>query len=54
MNEELRELIVQRASAGKLLEVARRNGLKLLREDGFDKVREGQTTIEEVVRATRS
>jgi general secretion pathway protein E/type IV pilus assembly protein PilB len=53
MNEEIRELIVQRASAGKLLEVARRHGLVLLREDGFDKVCEGLTTIEEVVRVTR-
>jgi general secretion pathway protein E/type IV pilus assembly protein PilB len=54
LNEELREMIVQRVSAGKLLEVARRHGLILLREDGFDKVRLGQTTIEEVVRETRS
>jgi general secretion pathway protein E len=54
MNEEIREMVVQRSSAGKLLEVARRHGLVLLRDDGFDKVREGQTTIEEVVRETRS
>ncbi len=53
MNEEIREMIVQRASASKLLECARRHGLILLREDGFDKVREGKTTIEEVVRETR-
>lgn len=54
LNEELREMIVQRASASKLLEVARRHGLRLLRDDGFDKVIEGQTTIEEVIRTTRS
>jgi len=53
MNEEIREMIVQRASAGKLLEVARRHGLRLLREDGFDKVCAGDTTIEEVIRMTR-
>ena len=53
MNEELREVIVQRGSAGKLLEVARRHGLSLLREDGFEKVRQGLTTVEEVVRETR-
>ncbi len=50
MNEELRELIVQRESSGKVLAAGRRNGLRLLREDGFDKVRAGQTTIEEVAR----
>ncbi|MBN1344487.1 MAG: type II secretion system ATPase GspE [Phycisphaerae bacterium] len=53
MNEELRELIVQRASSGKLLEVARRHGLTVLREDGFDKAVAGETTVEEVVRVTR-
>jgi len=54
MNEEIRELIVQRSSASKLLEVARRHGLMLLREDGFEKAAKGQTTIEEVMRVTRS
>ncbi len=53
LNEELREMIVQRSSAGKLLEVARRHGLNLMREDGFDKVVAGETTIEEVLRVTR-
>lgn len=53
MNDELREMVVQRASAAALLPVARKNGLKLLREDGWDMVRKGQTTPEEVVRATK-
>ena len=39
--------------ASKLLNAARQKGLILLREDGFDKVRTGVTTIEEVVRATK-
>ena len=54
MNEEIRELIVQRSSASKLLEVARRHGLTLLREDGFEKATRGETTIEEVARVSRS
>ena len=54
MNEELRELVVQRASAGRLCEVARRNGMKLLREDGWDKVRQGLTTPEEVLRVAKA
>jgi general secretion pathway protein E len=54
LNEEIRELIVQRSSASKILDVGRRHGLRLLREDGFDKAIAGETTIEEVVRVTRS
>ena len=54
MNDELRELVVQRASAGVIQEAAIRNGLKLLREDGFDKVRAGLTTCEEVLRVAKA
>jgi general secretion pathway protein E/type IV pilus assembly protein PilB len=53
MNDELRELVVQRASAGRVREAALRNGLRLLREDGWDKVRAGYTTPEEVLRVTK-
>lgn len=53
MNEEIRESIVQRESAGRLLDIARRHGLRLLRDDGFGKVVQGLTTIEEVLRLTR-
>ncbi|MFO0974258.1 MAG: type II secretion system ATPase GspE [Phycisphaerae bacterium] len=53
LDDDLKELIVQRASTGKLLNAARNKGLVLLRDDGFRKVRAGITTIEEVVRATK-
>ena len=53
LDDELRELIVQRKSASQMLSVARRNGLRLLREDGWRLVRRGLTTPEEVVRATK-
>lgn len=53
MNDDLRELVVERASASQLLPVARKNGLRLLRDEGWDMVRKGQTTPEEVVRATK-
>nr|NIM47818.1 type II/IV secretion system protein [Gemmatimonadales bacterium] len=43
MNEEIRELIMARASAGKIAEAGKRNGLVLLREDGWHKVRSGVT-----------
>ncbi len=54
MNEEIRELVVQRSSAGVIRDAARKNGLRLLREDGWDKVREGKTTPEEVVRVSKA
>ncbi|MBW7905539.1 MAG: Flp pilus assembly complex ATPase component TadA [Phycisphaerae bacterium] len=53
LDDELRELIVQRKSAAQMLPVARKNGLRLLREDGWRLVRRGLTTPEEVVRATK-
>ncbi len=53
LTEELREMVVQRKSASQMLTVARRNGLRLLREDGWRLVRAGITTPEEVVRATK-
>jgi type II secretory ATPase GspE/PulE/Tfp pilus assembly ATPase PilB-like protein len=33
--------------------LARRNGMRNLREDGWDKVRRGVTTAEEVLRVTQ-
>ena len=53
MTPELRELVVTRASAGQILKVARRDGLKSLREDGWNKVRAGLTTPQEVLRVAK-
>lgn len=50
---ELRDMIVQRKSATELQTVARRQGLKLMRDDGWSKVLKGDTTVEEVVRVTK-
>ena len=54
MNDDIRELVVQRASSGRIEKVALKNGLKLLREDGWDKVRAGMTTCEEVLRVAKA
>lgn len=54
MNEELREMVVFRKAASQLLPVARKAGMRLLREDGWDLVRSGFSTPEEVVRMTKS
>jgi type II secretory ATPase GspE/PulE/Tfp pilus assembly ATPase PilB-like protein len=37
-----------------VIDAAKANGMHLLREDGWDKVRAGITTVEEVMRATKA
>ena len=39
-----------RAPATEILQAARQAGLRTIREDGWDKVRQGLTTPEEVMR----
>ncbi len=53
MSDGLRHMVVQRASATQLLALARQEGMRLLREQGWDKVRAGMTTPEEVLRCTK-
>ncbi len=53
IDDQIRELIVHRKSAGDILEAARATGFRLMREDGIAKVREGITTIDEIVRTTK-
>lgn len=53
MTDELRELIGQRAPTSKLLATAKSQGLRVLRDEGWRVVREGKTTPEEVLRATK-
>jgi len=54
INDELREMIIQRRSATEMLHVARKKGIKLMREDAWTKVRKGLTTAEEVARVTKA
>ena len=42
-----------KAQTGALREAARKEGMTTLRDDGLRKVREGVTTIEDVVRETQ-
>ena len=50
ITEPIRKLIVAKASASAIREAAMREGLRSLREDGKLKIREGLTTIAEVLR----
>jgi type IV pilus assembly protein PilB len=54
LTEEIRALAIERAGADRVAEVAVRNGMRRLRDDGLDKVRNGLTSIAEVARVTSS
>jgi general secretion pathway protein E len=53
VSEAIRQLILKRASADIIKEAAVRQGMRTLREDGWQKVRTGVTTVAEVVRVTQ-
>jgi len=53
MNEELRRTTMRDPSTSTLTEIARKFGMKTLREDGIQKVLAGMTTISEVLYATK-
>src|SRR5436190_17158367 len=52
MNDKIAKLINQRASTLEIVAAGRESGLRLLREDGWMKVRQGATTMEEVLKCT--
>ncbi len=52
ITDEIRELILRGASSMEIKETAIAMGMKTLRDSGLQKIREGITTIEEVVRVT--
>lgn len=52
ITDEIRELILQNKSAQAVRKLAMDQGMTLLRQDGWDKVRAGRTSVEEVLRVT--
>lgn len=53
MSEALRPLIIERASSSSIKQAAIARGMRTLRDDGWDKVKLGLTTVEEVARVTQ-
>jgi general secretion pathway protein E/type IV pilus assembly protein PilB len=53
VSEALRPLIIQRASSTAIKQKAISMGMKTLRDDGWEKVLAGITTVEEVIRVTQ-
>ncbi|HUB36340.1 MAG TPA: ATPase, T2SS/T4P/T4SS family [Solirubrobacteraceae bacterium] len=54
VTEHIRALILERASVDIMVTVAVREGMRRLRDDGLEKVRQGLTTIAEIERMTSS
>ena len=52
INEEIKKLVLDGASTIELREAARKNEMRTLRESGLQKLREGITTVEEIMRVT--
>ena len=50
VSEEIGRLTVAGATAEAIKEVAIAEGMSTLKEDGLEKVRQGQTSIEEILR----
>jgi general secretion pathway protein E len=53
LNEELRSSIMRNEDASKITGIARRQGMRNLREDGWIKIARGVTTTDEVMRVTQ-
>ena len=53
VDAEIRELVIQQASADKIMQAARKKGTITVLEDGFIKAKSGITTIEEILRVTK-
>ena len=53
LNDEVRSAVLKRTPTAEIREIARKHGMRMLREDGLLRIYDGLTTIEEVVRATQ-
>jgi type II secretory ATPase GspE/PulE/Tfp pilus assembly ATPase PilB-like protein len=54
VTDEVRALVLERASSREIRKVALRQGMSSLRGDGWRLIREGKTTPEEVLRMTKN
>ena len=54
MDDSLRDTVTQNPDVNQLRKLCRERGLVTLREDGFKKVIQGLTTVDEILRVTES
>jgi type II secretory ATPase GspE/PulE/Tfp pilus assembly ATPase PilB-like protein len=53
VSDNIKGLILERASSGLIKDAAVKQGMRTLRDDGWRTVRTGVTTVAEVVRVTQ-
>ncbi|MDQ5981410.1 MAG: type pilus assembly protein PilB, partial [Patescibacteria group bacterium] len=53
VSEEIRRAIVSKENAATIAEIAKKEGMKTMLEDGLEKVKMGTTTLAEVIRGTK-
>ena len=53
VTDDIRDLILQNSDASTIMKAAVKNGMRTMLDDGIQKVKEGLTTIEEVLRVIR-
>ena len=54
MDDQLRDTVTSNPDVNQLRKLCRERGLVSLREDGFQKVKAGMTTIDEILRVTEN
>jgi type IV pilus assembly protein PilB len=54
MDDSLRDMVTRNPDVTQLRKLCRERGLVTLRQDGFQKVLQGQTTVDEILRVTES
>jgi general secretion pathway protein E len=52
MSDRLKKMVVANESSSELIKVAKQEGMKTLREDAWEKAKQGITTYQEVIRVT--
>jgi len=52
ISDEIREMIISRTSEEEIFKIARKQGMKTLRESGIEKAKQGITSLEEVIKVT--
>ena len=54
INDEIRALIIQKVDSATIKKAAVRSGMRTLRGDALDKIFEGITSVEEILRAVNA
>ncbi len=52
VDDEMRELVGKETNSKEIIKQAQSTGMKTLRDVGMERVRDGQTSLEEILRVT--